>query len=119
MDTVTSIINQLADITATSEDGAHLILVDRVDIVLPTREVVSPKAASAYLYVGEWTPVPLFCSDPDCILPASHSVGVTPTVQTEDEEDAMVRKASRPSLASLYKKARDKGLVAPSPQGYF
>jgi hypothetical protein len=113
--TEASIISQLADITATSEDGAHLILVDRVDIVLPTREVVSPKAASAYLYVGEWTPTPT-CSDSDCILPA-HAASVTPV--TEDEEDAMVRKASRPSLATLYKKARDKGLVAPSPQGYF
>jgi hypothetical protein len=44
-------------------------------------------------------------------------------VLSEAEEDKLVRAASRPTLASLYKGARAKGLVPASPasgaSGYF
>ena len=47
----------------------------------------------------------------------------TVTPLNEDEEDRLVRAASRPTLATLYKNARSKGLVPASPasgaSGYF
>jgi hypothetical protein len=115
MDTIAS---QLAEVTATSWDGEHLILLDPVFIVLDTKEVVSAIAASAYLSVGEWGTTYPCSAHADCIL-WSHVSDPPAKVADEDEEDMLVRKASRPSLASLYKRARQTGLVAPSPQGYF
>jgi hypothetical protein len=116
---VQSIVDQLAEVTATSWDGDHLIQLDRVDIVLDTLEVVSVIAASAYLSVGRWDATHPCSSHVDCVLPAHVSDPAATVGPDEDEEDQLVRRASRPSLATLYKRARQTGLVAPSPQGYF
>ena len=122
-----SIASQLAEITATSYDGEHLLLMENVTIVVSQMQggITDPRAASAYLQVGQWG-VSHPCSvHPDCIL-GSHvtdapvsdpPVKVVPI--TEAEEDQLVKRASRPSLASLYKRARSTGLVSPSPSGYF
>lgn len=118
-----SVITQLADITATSEDGEHLILLDEVDIIVPSEDpdapvrLVSPRAAAAFLQVGQWITPYITCGCLDCTLGAH--VTEPPKVPSSDIEDEMVRKASRPSLAQLYKKARATGLVPASTAGYF
>jgi hypothetical protein len=117
-----SVAHQLAEVTATSEDGDHLILIDKVDIVLTQRHggIRSAKDASAYLDVGEWVTTHSCSTVEDCILWSHVSDPVATVVDdTEDEEDQQVRKASRPSLATLYKRARQTGLVPASTAGYF
>jgi hypothetical protein len=121
-----SIVSQLAEVTATSLDGEHLVLVDEVTIILPDMQgsIASAIEASAYLYVGEWGATHPCSDHTDCVL-WSHVCDLAPvsdppvTVESDEDEDTLVRKASRPSLASLYKRARQTGLVAPSPSGYF
>jgi hypothetical protein len=110
-----SIVAQLEEITATSEDGEHLLVLGQVQVILPPDLVVSAGQASAYLVTGEWAD-PLQCNDfEDCVL-WSHVTWAQPEVVDEDQ---MVAAVSRPSLAQLYKKARATGLVPASPQGYF
>lgn len=118
-----SIVAQLAEVTATSEDGEHLLLLEPgASIILPDMEgrIATAIAAISYLHVGDWDASHPCAVDRDCVL-WSHVSDLPATVAppTEEEVDALVRKASRPSLASLYKNARGKGLVAPQPQGYF
>ena len=127
MDPTDSIASQLAEITATSEDGEHLFLLEQVTIILPDMHggVDSPRAAAAYLNTGTWGTTHPCPVHEDCVLwshvsdtPVSDPPAIVESL-TEEEEDLLVRKASRPPLASLYKRARSAGLVSPSPQGYF
>ena len=111
-----SLQSQLAEVTATSLNGDHLVLLDQVDIIRTTGEVVSAQQASAYLQVGEWEGSQPCRTVAGCVHP-EHVTSVTHVA--EDEIDTLVRKASRPSLATLYKQARATGLVPASPQGYF
>jgi hypothetical protein len=134
MDPSESIASQLAEITATSEDGEHLLLMEpNVRIILSDMHGMSghPREAAAYLSVGEWGAEHLCPGHMDCVLwshvsdaPMSDPPAtVEAEVLSEAEEDQLVRKASRPTLASLYKGARAKGLVPASPasgaSGYF
>lgn len=129
------IVTQLAAITATSEDGEHLLVVEPAALVLLNLEkptVVSLNDAAAFLIVGGWSSSHSCSEHKDCVrpehvadppAPAEVEVEATVTPLREDEEDALVRAASRPTLASLYKNARSKGLVPASPasgaSGYF
>ena len=119
MNDVDTIVRQLSEVTATSEDGDHLLLIEQVDILLTDGGVVSANTAAAYLNVAEWGGSHPCAGRQDCVLPSHVSDSVTVTPITEDEVDQLVIKASRPSLAQLYKNARGKGLVPASPQGYF
>lgn len=115
---------QIAQVTATSEDGEHLIQLEQIDVILTDRQgrLATAREASAFLHVGEWGTSHPCATDPDCVLWSHVSdlpAKVTAPTVTEEELDTLVRKASRPTLASLYKKARSTGLVSPQPQGYF
>lgn len=111
-----SIVRQLAEVTATSLNGDHLVLLDQVDLIRSDGEVVSAQQASGYLQMGEWEGSQPCRTVAGCVHP-EHVVPATPVA--EDEIDQLVSKASRPSLATLYKQARATGLVPASPQGYF
>jgi len=109
--------SQLAEITATSEDGDHLVLLDQVDIIRLSGEVVPAQQASGYLGLGEWEGSHPCSTDPTCVLWTHVTTVADP--MSETELDKLVNRASRPTLATLYKNARSKGLVPASPQGYF
>ena len=144
---VDSMVDQLAEITATSEDGEHLLTLSNVSLVWSENgtRVVSARDGAAFLVVGEWGASQLCPIHSDCVRPdhvvdylkprtidasvsdavdqVDDSDDVTVTPLDDDEEDKLVRAASRPTLASLYKGARAKGLVPASPasgaSGYF
>lgn len=128
-----SIAAQLAEVTATSEDGEHLLLMEPdVRILLSDMHggAGHPREAAAYLSVGQWGADHPCSGHLDCVLwshiadsPMSDPHATVEALTEEEDEDALVRAASRPTLASLYKNARSKGLVPASPasgaSGYF
>lgn len=109
--------SQLAEITATSEDGEHLVQMDQVDLIRSDGTTVTAQQASGYLEMGEWEGSHPCSTDPTCVL-WTHVTTVTDPM-SEAELDTLVSRASRPTLAALYKNARSKGLVPAAPQGYF
>lgn len=110
--------SQLAEITATSEDGEHLVVLsDYLNLIRSDGTIVSPQQASGYLGLGEWEGSHPCTADPTCVL-WTHVTTVS-VPMTEEEEDLLVAQASRPSLATLYRQARATGLVPATPSGYF
>lgn len=110
------VIEQLSEVTATSDDGDHLVLLYQVQIIHSDGQIASPRQAAAYLATGEWEGSHPCMQEAECIHPAH----VSPVRVTEEQLDQMVSRATRPSLATLYKKARSQGLVpASTGTGYF
>ena len=112
-----SIQSQLAEITATTEDGDHLVQMDHLDFIRSDGTIVTAQQASAYLSTGEWEGSHRCADLPDCVRPEHVTTVADP--MSETEIDQLVSRASRPTLAQLYKQARGKGLVPASPTGYF
>lgn len=109
--------SQLSEVTATSEDGEHLVLLYQVDLIRSDGTIVPAQQASGYLGLGEWEGSHPCTADPTCVL-WTHVTTVS-VPMTEEEEDLLVAQASRPSLATLYRQARATGLVPATPSGYF
>ena len=96
-----SLIELVAGSTATSEDGVHLVQMDQSKFIRSEGKVRSAQQASGFLSTGEWDPVAPTCGVEHCVLPT----------HLEEAELVMVAQASAPTLASLYRKAKSRGLI--------
>jgi hypothetical protein len=96
-----ALVELVAGSTATSEDGIHLVQMDRSKFIRSEGKLRSAHQASGYLRTGEWEPVTPTCGVEHCVLPT----------HLEEAELVMVAQASAPTLASLYRKAKSRGLV--------
>jgi hypothetical protein len=101
-----TITGQLAEASATSEDGEHLVQTDYSKFIYLEGVLMSCQQASAYLQLGEWTNVLTTCGEPDCLLHLT-----TLTAAKEEEDIALVTRHAV-SLADLYRAGRSRGLLA-------
>lgn len=101
---------QLAELTATSEDGQHLLMLVP-DLQVLTEDGPRPaQQATWYLGAGQWDDsVTTTCGQQDCVL----SDHVTTASLAKDEEDLELVQRTSVSLATLYRKAKSRGLLSP------
>ena len=98
---IDALIELVSTSTATSEDGMHLVQMDYSKFIRSEGSLRSAQQASGYLATGEWgTAVPT-CGAPECIHPE----------HMETAELVMVAQSNAVSLADLYRKAKNRGLV--------
>lgn len=95
----------VAGSTATSEDGSHLVQMDQQKFIRIEGVLRSVQQASGYLGTEEWEAVAPTCGVEHCVLPA----------HLEQTEMLLVAQASKPTLASLYRKAKSRGLITAQP----
>lgn len=102
------LIMQLAELTATSEDGQHLLVLVP-DLQVLTEDGPRPaQQATWYLSAGQWDDtVTTTCGHTDCALEAH----VTTASLAKDEEDLELVQRTSVSLATLYRKAKNRGLL--------
>jgi len=99
-----ALIELVADSTATSEDGDHLLVLSYYPrFIRMEGSLRSAQQASAMLGTGEWGSVVPTCGVEDCIQP-DHMEQADLTL--------VAHQATRTKLADLYRKARSRGLVA-------
>ena len=103
---------QVAEGTATSMDGDHLIWLEPEMWVLTKEGATLPRQAVRYLDVGQWdTVLWVTCDQHDCVRP-DHIVDAAGYKKHQEEQDlVLVQQDSQLTLAALYKKAKSKGLV--------
>lgn len=103
------VLDQLAEGSATSESGDHLLWVDPTMMILTEDGPRPAQQATWYLGAGQWDDtVTTTCGAPDCVLPAH----VTTASLVKDEEDLALVERTSVSLATLYRKAKNRGLLA-------
>lgn len=105
---------QVGEVTATSEDGNHLVQMYYSDLIRSDGSLVSAQQASGYLEMGDWEPVAATCGELECILPEhldhAHIV--------KEQEDLQLVANHAVSLADLYRKGRKAGLLTAQSSGY-
>lgn len=115
--TIEQVATQLAEATATSEDGDHLVQMDYHQFILSSEGARTCQQASAYLGEGEWAQATyVTCGVPDCVRP-EHVTGSAAKAQAaKDAADLELVHAHTQAvtLADLYRKAKKRGLVAPA-----
>lgn len=103
------VAKELAEGTATSLHGDHLLWLELTQFVQILGGVKAPRQASWFVSTGEWSPdLITTCADQDCVLPAHMSAGKTKDEHLLD----LVQKASTSTLADLYRKGKARGLLA-------
>lgn len=108
------LIEQVAEVTATSEDGDHLVRMYQLDLIYSEGDLKSVQQASGYLQMGDWTPVSPTCGEPECCRPDHLDDAAT----VKDEEDLQLVASHAVSLADLYRQGRKKGLLTAQSTGY-
>lgn len=104
------LLMQLAEGTATSEDGRHLFPVYPEYMVLTGDGPRPAQQATWYLGAGQWDDsTTTTCGVQDCVLP-DH---VTTASLAKDDEDLALVQRSNQTLATLYRKAKNRGLLSP------
>lgn len=108
------LIRQVAEVTATSADGDHLVQTYYPDLIRSDGSLVSVQQASGYLQVGDWEPVSPTCGELECVRPdhlaEAHIV--------KEQEDLQLVASHAVSLADLYRKGRKAGLLTAQSSGY-
>lgn len=103
-----TLIEQVAEATATTGDGEHLIQMDYTKFIRSEGRTTSVQQASGYLATGEWVSVGSTCGNADCCRP-DH---LTTLVQAKEANDLRLVATHAATLADLYRRARSRGLVA-------
>jgi hypothetical protein len=104
-----TLLEQVSESTATSEDGDHLVQMYYPQFIHSEGKIRTLQQASNYLDTGEWVSVVATCTVQECCLP-SH---------LDEAANLLVAQHSQAvSLADLYKKGRSRGLLTAQSTGY-
>jgi len=111
---VGNLIEQVSEVTVTTEDGDHLVQMYQADLILSERKIVSVQQASGWLQMGNWEPVSPTCGVVECVRPdhLDHAHIV------KEQEDLQLVATQAVSLADLYRAGRKKGLITAKTTGY-
>jgi hypothetical protein len=109
-----NLIEFIAQATATSVDGEHLVQMDYSDLIRLEGHHEPVQQASGRLQLGEWEPVAATCGEPDCCRP-DH---LAPAEEAKEQEDLQLVASHAVSLADLYRKGRKAGLLTAQSSGY-
>ena len=101
MSDIDALIELVSTSTATSEEGEHLVQTDYSKFIRLEGSLRSAQQASGYLATGEWGSVVPTCGYGECIHPD----------HMEAADLVMVAQANVVSLADLYRKAKNRGLI--------
>lgn len=106
------ILDQLAEVTATTEDGDHLVQTDYSIFILSSEGSRTAQQASAWAHEGEWSDKTYStCIQPDCLRHITGDAAKAQAVK-DAELEQMVHSTST-TLADLFRAAKKKGLLAP------
>jgi hypothetical protein len=108
------LIEQVSTLTATSEDGDHLVQMYQLSFIRTEGKHVSVQQASGYLQMEDWESVSPTCGVVECVrldhLDHAHIV--------KEQEDLQLVANQAVNLADLYRAGRKKGLLTAQSTGY-
>jgi hypothetical protein len=108
------LIDQLAEHTAT--DGECVLWLAGDQLILTTDGLRPPASVVFHMSTGQWVEDPVqVCGNTDCVR-GEHLVHRPYKYDLSQQEEDLVERASRPSLASLYREGRSRGLLTRSSQ---
>jgi hypothetical protein len=115
--TPVQVFDQVAEGSVTSLNGECLIWIDSNMRVITEKGVSTAQQAIWYLDTGEWVPTYPTCGTPDCLRVDHLTDSPAQAAAAKDEEVLALVQRTSVSLASLYRKAKGRGLLSGS-SGY-
>ena len=109
------LVSQVAEATATDETGDHLLPIDNSIWLISEDGPRSPWEVMSYLDTGSWPETVLLptCSTEHCVLHTTTNQVVADEARDEELLQMVQNHTTqRASLAALYQRAKNKGLVA-------
>lgn len=111
--TVEQLFEQVAEGSATTLNGVCQTWLDEAMLVLTEDGPRPAQQAVWYLDGGEWAPtIHTLCETPGCLVLAHLTDDPAKVSAAKDEELLVLVERNSTSLASLYRKAKNRGLLS-------